>query len=716
MRLNIRQKIFLLGFGLTFILVLLAFITSFFTYKNRVEKKYDDTLKLSIEVANDWFSDIKVGNESESYKTLDSRSDVVEYIVKTYTNFVADDETYPDLNESNEELYKYLSTIYSDLYPPLGPMSMSKTGPINRSHYASLKSDLVSALGVADGIQGDLVYYDKKNDRYLNIVDTIFRFDDANYVDEMPGSYKKLDDYDHKVINEIKSNGYYKEGNQLTYFIDIMENDDLSVRLILKYDKTVVADSIRAFSIILASTLIGISILLVVSYVFFAHLMIVKNVKKLTLTSDKFKEKLLNNEGLEVINTNINSRDEIGILSESFLLLENEIINYAERVEDATKEKERMNAELSVASKIQLESLPKNNINDKNVLVSASITSAKEVGGDFYDYFYIDDKHLAIIISDVSGKGIPAALFMMRSKELIKSKLLTNKKLEDVLFEVNNELLENNEAGLFITSFIGVLNVETKSLNFINAGHERPYLIRENEIKKLDVKSNFILGGIENFKYESEEIKLFDNDIIFMYTDGLNESINDFNEEFGYGRISDNLEKSKNEEIKNIINNMQKSLNEFTKDKEAFDDVTMLVLEIKSKNCNFHFENPKFDIIEEVINKFNDYYSYLDKKILSEVSIIFDEMLNNYISYEKVDNLFIDINTKIINNELIIEFINNGLEFNPLNRENKKILNDSRDVEIGGFGISIVKNLSSDISYERRNEENVLTIKKLLNK
>ena len=715
MRLNIRQKIFLLGFGLTFILVLLAFITSFFSYKNRVEKKYDDTLKLSIEVANDWFSDIKVG--SESYKTLDSRSDVVEYIVKTYTNFVADDETYPDLNnKSNEELYKYLSTIYSDLYPPLGPMSMSKTGPINRSHFASLKSDLVSALGIADGIQGDLVYYDKKNDRYLNIVDTIFRFDDANYVDEMPGSYKKLDDYDHKVINEIKSNGYYKEGNQLTYFIDITENDDLSLRLILKYDKTVVADSIRAFSIILASTLIGISILLVVSYVFFAHLMIVKNVKKLTLTSDKFKEKLLNNEGLEVINTNINSRDEIGILSESFLLLENEIINYAERVEDATKEKERLNAELSVASKIQLESLPKNNINDKNVLVSASITSAKEVGGDFYDYFYIDDKHLAIIISDVSGKGIPAALFMMRSKELIKSKLLTNKKLEDVLFEVNNELLENNEAGLFITSFIGVLNVETKSLNFINAGHERPYLIRENEIKKLDVKSNFILGGIENFKYESEEIKLFDNDIIFMYTDGLNESINDFNEEFGYGRISDNLEKSKNEEIKNIINNMQKSLNEFTKDKEAFDDVTMLVLEIKSKNCNFHFENPKFDIIEEVINKFNDYYSYLDKKILSEVSIIFDEMLNNYISYEKVDNLFIDINTKIINNELIIEFINNGLEFNPLNRENKKILNDSRDVEIGGFGISIVKNLSSDISYERKNEENVLTIKKLLNK
>ena len=363
MRLNIRQKIFLLGFGLTFILVFLAFITSFFSYKNRVEKKYDDTLKLSIEVANDWFSDIKVG--SESYKTLDSRSDVVEYIVKTYTNFVADDETYPDLNnKSNEELYKYLSTIYSDLYPPVGPMSMSKTGPINRSHFASLKSDLVSALGVADGIQGDLVYYDKKNDRYLNIVDTIFRFDDANYVNEMPGSYKKLDDYDHKVINEIKSNGYYKEGNQLTYFIDITENDDLSLRLILKYDKTVVADSIRAFSIILASTLIGISILLVVSYVFFAHLMIVKNVKKLTLTSDKFKEKLLNNEGLEVINTNINSRDEIGILSESFLLLENEIINYAERVEDATKEKERMNAELSVASKIQLESLPKNNIND----------------------------------------------------------------------------------------------------------------------------------------------------------------------------------------------------------------------------------------------------------------------------------------------------------------------------------------------------------------
>ena len=365
MRLYIRQKIFLLGFGLTFVLIILAFVTSFFTYKNRVEKKYDETIQISLDVASDWFSDLRVS--SDSYSTEESRSDVFNYIVNTYKKYVSVDEKYPD-GSNEEELYKYLLSSYPDLYPAAssGLIGMSRTGPTNRSHHASLKSDLVSTLGIADGVVGYIVYYDKEKDRYVNIVDTNFRFDDAKYSSNMPGSYKKLDEYDHKVIDEIEKNGFYKEGTLITYFIDLKDDaGNLMARIILKYDESVIVDTIRTFSIILASTLIGISILLVMSYVFFAHLMIVKNIKKLTLTSDKFKEKLLNNEKLEIINTNIKAKDEIGNLSESFVLLENEIINYAERIEFESKERERMNAELSVATKIQLESLPKNTLNDE---------------------------------------------------------------------------------------------------------------------------------------------------------------------------------------------------------------------------------------------------------------------------------------------------------------------------------------------------------------
>ena len=714
MRLYIRQKIFLLGFGLTFVLVFLAFILSFFTYKNRIEKKNNDTINLSLDVSKDWFSDLNYKNES--YSTAESRSDVFNYILEMYNKVVANDENYPDINNGAtvNDLYNYLAKIYSDLYPIApGSMGMSRTGPINRAHYKSINSDLVSTLSIADGILGKIVYYDKENDRYLNIVDTGFRFDDNsnNVLINMPGSYEKLTELDHKMISEIEKNGYYQEGTIFTYFVDLKDsNNNLIARIILRYDKTVVVDAIREFAIILALTLVGISVLLVISYVFFAHLMIVKNIKKLTKTSDDFKEKLLNSEKLEVIDTDIKSRDEIGNLSESFLLLENGIINYAERIEEETKEREKINAELSVASKIQLEALPVPTYIDKNITFNASITSAKEVGGDFYDYFYIDNDNFAIIISDVSGKGIPASLFMMKCKELIKSKLLSKISLEDLCFDLNNELLENNDEGLFITAFIGIYNIKNDILSFINCGHEKPFLIGDN-IEKLETNSNFILGGVSDFKYKQENIKL-NNKKLFLYTDGLNEAINLSREEFSYDGINSTLNNNINESNDTILINMKKSLDEFTKGNEQFDDVTMVVFNSNLKIINLEFKNPSYEIIDLINNKINNNFYYLDKKILSESSIIIDEMLNNYISYEKNDSLIINIIFEIKEEYLYITLMNNGEKFDPLELPDKYINDESEITGLGGFGLTIVRNLVDDIKYSRENNKNVLIMKK----
>ena len=157
---------------------------------------------------------------------------------------------------------------------------------------------------------------------------------------------------------------------------------------------------------------------------------------------------------------------------------------------------------------------------------------------------------------------------------------------------------------------------------------------------------------------------------------------------------------------------MNDSLNEFTSSDDQFDDVTMLVISIKSNELNLNYKNPSFEIIEDAINKFNDKYSYIDKQILSEVNIIFDELLNNYISYEKIDNLEINIDTKIVDDELQLTFINNGVEFNPLLIDDKYIEEYSEDLKLGGFGITIVKNLSKNIEYIRKNNKNILIINK----
>lgn len=728
MRLYIRHKIFLLGFGLTLFLVIVAFVTSFFTYKNRVESKYDENLKTSVDVAADWLSDLRA--KAESYSTAESRSDVVNYVVDTYEKIVADDPNYPT-DTSLEEYYNYFNSMYSDLYPSASGgaiIGMSRTGPTNRASHASLRSDLVSALSIADGVLGELVYYDQTRNRYVSIVNTMFKFEDETATGDLPGSYTTLTAEDVKIKDYITSGGYtplgetvriynrhYTDGSYLTYYIDIVDGNKFVGRIIMNYDKVVIQSTLQEFAIILASTLLGIGVLLVLFYSYFAHLMVVKNVKKLTKTSDKFKDDLLNNKSLEVIKTNINTHDEIRMLSDSFEMLEDEIISYAKRIEEETTSRLKMQSELEIASDIQLGALPTTNLNDENVLIRASIKSAKEVGGDFYDYFYIDDDHLAIIISDVSGKGVPAALFMMKAKELIKSKLMSNEELTKACFDVNNSLIDNNKQGLFITAFIGILDVKSRVLRFVNAGHERPFIIGIKDVKQLKVNSNFILGGVENFEYKADEIKLNEKDKLFLHTDGLNESINSNKEEFGYDRILKVLDEDKDLQISDCLSNMKGELATFVGDEEAFDDVTMMIIELKTPKLHFKFENPNYDIIDIVNNRVNDYYSYVDSKVLSEVNIIFDELLNNYVSYEDKEKLIIEIDIELKDNVFIFDIENNGIEFNPLDTHEKKIEEFDPDMPLGGLGIRLVKKLSTDIKYQRKDNKNILKIKKAIN-
>ncbi len=256
------------------------------------------------------------------------------------------------------------------------------------------------------------------------------------------------------------------------------------------------------------------------------------------------------------------------------------------QVKDST-EKQRIASELDVATHIQTSMLP--NIfpafpSYREFDVFASMTPAREVGGDFYDFFMVDEKHLAVVMADVSGKGIPAALFMVIGKTLIKDHTRPDEDLGEVFTKVNNLLCESNSEGLFITAFEGVLNLETGEFRYVNAGHEMPFICRSGGgFNAEKIRPGFVLAGMENMKYRSGVMQLGEGDKIFQYTDGITEAINSNNELFGMERLEMSLNKVKDLDAKSIIDSVKADIDAFAGDVPQFDDITMLCLSFKKK-------------------------------------------------------------------------------------------------------------------------------------
>ena len=206
---------------------------------------------------------------------------------------------------------------------------------------------------------------------------------------------------------------------------------------------------------------------------------------------------------------------------------------------------------------------------------------AKEVGGDFYDFFLVDDRHLAIVISDVSGKGVPAALFMVIAKTLIKNQTQPGIPLGEVFTRVNNQLCENNGEAMFVTSFMGVLDLDTLAFTFVNAGHNPPLLMRSGQSYEfLQVKPGFVLAGLEGVRYKEETMQLSHGDRLFLYTDGVTEAINAASELYGEDRLKAALNKGAALQPEELLAAVKTSMNEFTAGAEQFDDITMLALEV----------------------------------------------------------------------------------------------------------------------------------------
>ncbi|WP_024865164.1 SpoIIE family protein phosphatase [Butyrivibrio sp. FCS014] len=277
---------------------------------------------------------------------------------------------------------------------------------------------------------------------------------------------------------------------------------------------------------------------------------------------------------------NISTNDEIEELWDTMVEMEDDVSNAMKKIRESAAKEERMAAELELAKSIQLSALPSNFddfADETRFDIYALMTPAKEVGGDFYDFFMIDEDHLCMVIADVSGKGVPAALFMMNSKTLLKNRTLQGGKPSEILSFVNDAICEDNINEMFVTVWLGILTLSTGEVIAANAGHEYPYVSgKDGRYELFTDPHGVVIGAFGGLKYEDYTFTLNKGDKLFLYTDGVPEAQNSKEEFFGKDRILEVLNKRENENPEELITFVKQEIDRFEDGALQFDDITML--------------------------------------------------------------------------------------------------------------------------------------------
>ena len=278
------------------------------------------------------------------------------------------------------------------------------------------------------------------------------------------------------------------------------------------------------------------------------------------------------------------TEDEIEVLAQAFANLSHKTAMYLDEVRSVTAEKERISTELHMANQIQESMLP--SIfpafpERREFDIYATMDPAREVGGDFYDFFLIDEDHLCMVIADVSGKGVPAALFMMISKIIIQSCAMLGRSAGEILTKTNEALCSNNRMEMFVTVWLGILEISTGRITAANAGHEYPVLKKDGRFELFKDRHGLVIGGIDGINYKEYEFRMEPGDKIFVYTDGVAEAMNSDKELFGTDRLVEALNSDSGAKPQKILRNVRAAVDDFVGDAEQFDDLTMLCMEYR---------------------------------------------------------------------------------------------------------------------------------------
>ena len=462
---------------------------------------------------------------------------------------------------------------------------------------------------------------------------------------------------------------------------------------------------------IISFAIIGITIL---AYIVFVRKIVINPVGRLT----DFTQEITRTNDFENQRIKIKTGDEIESLSHAFNFMLSELENYIDNLSKVTAEKERIGAELDVARHIQASMLP--SIfppfpNRDEFDIYASMTPAKEVGGDFYDFFLVDEDPLAMVIADVSGKGVPAAMFMMISKTLLKSAAQSGLSPKAILEKVNNQLCENNDAEMFVTVWIGILEISTGKLVCANAGHEYPAIMRRGGSFELyKDKHGFVLAGMEGSKYREYELVLSAGDRLFVYTDGVAEATDSNNNLYGTDRMIDALNKAKDLSSRELLESLHKDIDSFVGLADQFDDITMLSIQIKQVNSSFEEISlkPCLDNLDQVTDFIDNHLSErgVSNKLIFKVNMAIDEIYSNIARYSGATEARVGCN--VSENKVSLRFVDNGSPYDPTVKEDPDTTLSAEEREIGGLGIYMVKKIMDEISYEYKDGRNILILEK----
>ena len=383
----------------------------------------------------------------------------------------------------------------------------------------------------------------------------------------------------------------------------------------------------------------------------------------------------------------------------------------------------RIDAELEFAKNIQASALP--NVfpafpKRKDIDIYATMDPAKEVGGDFYDFYMTEGEKLHFLVADVSGKGIPAAMFMMRAKTELKSLTEAGMSLADVFTIGNGALCEGNDAGMFVTAWQGSIDLDTGLVTYVNAGHNPP-LVRHGKgnFEYVRARCGFVLAGMDGVRYKTQEIQLQPGDTLCLYTDGVTEAQNRAGELFGEKRLLNAVNSVEFTSMEQLCATVKQSVETFVGDAPQFDDLTLVAFRFigKKPDPTIHFDEAKIEDIPVVTEFIENELEKIDcpLKIVTQISIAIDEIYSNIVKYGYAGTTG-PVTVKLLVRDdprrVLLRFSDSGVPYNPLTKEDPDVTLSAEQRSIGGLGIYMVKKTMDEMRYKYENDENILTIMK----
>ena len=437
---------------------------------------------------------------------------------------------------------------------------------------------------------------------------------------------------------------------------------------------------------------------------------IINNLKKINDTLGRITEGDLN------VTVDVRSNEEFSSLSDD---INSTVSTLKQYIAEAAA---RIDKELEYAKQIQLSALPTNFPTCKEYGIYAQMIAAKEVGGDFYDFYKLSDTTVAFLAADVSGKGIPAAMFMMTAKTILKDLAESGLPVNEIFTKANEKLCENNESGMFVTAWMGILDLTTGAVQFANAGHNPPLLKRANgSFEYLKTRAGFVLAGMEGVRYRVGELTLNPGDRLFLYTDGVPEATNGENILYGEERLLTFMNQNASMEAVALLPALKANIDEFVGQAPQFDDITMLMFDYKPQEGGERVTNQTFPaktealpnvlaFVEETLETFE-----CSLKNQTAICVAIEEVFVNVAHYAYGDGegeVTLSIGLDEEGRTVTFRFADKGIPFDPLAKPDPDITLSAEDREIGGLGIFIAKKTMDSIGYSYEQGENRLTMMK----